>query len=259
MFILVEQARHSLKEAITKEKINGLTEHKLLSEAFEAIIIAKKETSFDAFTQRCEWVAGTLIPGVSILAKTLLENPNFSDMKIEVCSDGKLLLDNINITGSTKTFILMYLSFIFSINDATTPTGAMQGPDENILVLVQQTIVLYKELIRQCYINNTVYGFDLGIINKFNERLLMKNMQKSVAMSIATLGMLLLVDINFCDSNSMILLLLSRATKCLKSAMIPYMTTFVISSGEYLGANTEYLANTISRMLVRNQAVTLND
>lgn len=260
MFILSEQARHSLKSAINKENIKDLTEHKFLSEAFEVVMLSKKETDFNAFTERCEWAAGTMIPGISTIAKSVLSNPHFSSMKIEICDDGKLLLDDVNITGNTKTFIMIYLVLILSVNDATTiGTETNNAPgDEDTLILVQQTIVLYKELMRLCQLYNTVYNFNMETIESFKQNVLMKNLGKGIAMPIATLAMLLLLDIDFCDSNATLILLLSRATKCLKPAMGSYLYTYICVAGEYLGANTTYLASAIGQAIARNQDLTLN-
>lgn len=260
MIILTEEAKTSLKEAVSKENINGLSEHKLLSEAYEIIVTSKKENNFDSFTERCEWVAGNFIPGITPLAQAVLKYFNACSMKIEMCADGKLLLDNVNITGNTKSFILMYLTFILSINDATAPTteGFVYEPDENILVFIQQTSLLYKEMIRLCYLNNTVYNFDMEVIKNFYQKVLMKNIHKSIAMPIATLAMLLLLDIDYCDTNTMLLLLLSRSTKCLQVAMKSYIYAFVTSAGKYMEADTVYLADVINAMITRKQLITIN-
>ncbi len=260
MFVLTEDARHSLKQAISKENITDLNEHKFLSEAFELVMASKKETDFKSFTERCEWMSGTLIPGVSIFANALLNNPNFSNIKMELCPDGKLLINNVSILGNTKTFIMMYLILILSINDAVSfDTGVVAADDSNDrLILVQQTYVLYKEMLRLTGLYNTVYCFDIDMIDTFKNGFLLKNIGGGIPMAVATLAMLLLLDIDFCDSNATILLLLSRATKCLKDSMGSYLYAFISSAGEYLGAHTSYLASAVYNTITNNSALSLN-
>jgi hypothetical protein len=256
MFLLSENSKRILNEAVLIDTKGVSNNRKFLNEAFSTIYSELSEDYYN-FEKRCEWFVNKLIPGYDSKTIEKLKNLFKDDIEIQVnpfkisLKDKKGMVEKgsmIELEDMSKIYFTAFLSIFCSVNEQFRDVQY----DLTGELISKQSELMEREFIRLSLLYRHVYKISPVVAETLHEILTTNEDLPKFSILISSLAMILLLDIDFCSSNAVLLLILARSTRCSILSAKKYITIFVQIGGQFIGADTDYLAKDIYDQIAKS-------